>query len=89
MNAGTTYFWRKDQLEILDFQVDTGYFNMSSMLKYLYCPCVIEHAGFAEPRHWYGHFSETEHYKKEWSPISKTLMPDEFKLALLLLGVTL
>lgn len=89
MSDATTYFWRKDKLEILDYRVTTQHFNQSSMFKYLYCPCVIERAGFADKRCWVGHFSETEHYKKEWTPMWERMLPDEFKLALLLLGVQL
>ncbi len=89
MSTGTTYFWRKDKLEILDYRVTTEHFNQSSMLKYLYCPCVIHRKGFADNHHWVGHFSETEHYKKEWSPTFKWMIPDEFKLALLIAGVPL
>lgn len=86
---GITYFWRKDKLEIIERRVVATDFNQSSMLKYLYCPCVIERMGFSGNRFWYGHFGETERYEKQWDPVPKDLMNEEFKLSLLLLGVTL
>lgn len=89
MSFGTTYFWRKDKLETLEYRVTTDDFGQSSMLKYLYCPCVIERFNFAERRFWIGHFGQTEQYKVHWIPVWGQMLPDEFKLALLLLGVPL
>jgi hypothetical protein len=87
MSAGTTYFWRKDKLETLNYRVTTEDFNQSSMLKYLYCPCVIERFNFAQGRHWHGFFAETENFKAYWSPTAPAHLPEEFKLALLIMGV--
>lgn len=89
MILGTTYFWRQNKLETLDRGVIVDDFDQSSMLKYLYCPCVIESFKFSGPRFWTGYFNESEKFKKGWTPVSIDQLPNEFRLALLIAGVQL
>lgn len=85
MILSTTYFWRRDKLETLERAVNIHDFDQSSMLKYLYCPCVIK----GPMRLWTGYFDESEKFKKDWTPVRTDQLPKEFRLALLIAGVQL
>lgn len=89
MSAGTTYFWRQDKLEVIDRKIYENDFTQSSMLKYLYCPCVITQAGIGVTRFWQGFYAQTERFQIHWDPAGPEAMPNEFKLALLIAGVQL
>ena len=81
-----TYIWRKDQVEVFDRRLYPKDFDQSSMLKYLYCPVVIIPW---EDNAWCGYFAEGENFKKYWEATWAFQLPDEFRLSLLLMGVTL
>ena len=82
MSTAVAYFWRKDYLDIVHGMPD---FRQSSMLKYLYCPCVV----FNENgRRWDGYYDQTENFKIGWMPGDIQSFEPEFRLALLLLGIS-
>lgn len=82
MSNAVAYFWRNDQVEVVQGMPD---FRQSSMLKYLYCHCVVinEHG-----RQYHGFYDQTENFKIGWMPYNIKGFDPEFRLALLLLGVT-
>jgi hypothetical protein len=81
---GTTYFWRNDQLEIINQAVFVEHFKQSSMLKYLYCPCVVINEN---GRQWEGYYDQTENYKVGWMPADLKRFDPAFRLSLLIMGV--
>lgn len=82
---GKAYFWRNNKLDILDRYVVTGDFKQSSMLKYLYCPCVmLKEYG----RTYVGWFDQGENYHVGWRPYDINKFEPEFRAHLLLLGVS-
>lgn len=83
--AGTSYFWRNDQVDIFDRFVVTGDFQQSSMLKYLYCHCFLIGSG---GRTYTGFFDQTESFKVGWMPYDINKFEPEFRALLLLLGVS-
>ena len=83
--SGTTYFWRQDRLEILNHSVFAEHFTQSSMLKYLYCPCVVINEN---GRQWEGYYDQTENFKVGWMPCEIKRFEPEFRAHLLLLGVS-
>ena len=84
-DSGMTYFWRHDQVEILHRYVSVDDFKQSSMLKYLYCHCVTF---TASGRKYVGWFDQTENYIVGWMPYDLNKFEPEFRLALLLMGIT-
>jgi hypothetical protein len=82
---GKTIFWRKDQVEIINRLTNPGDFNQSSMLKYLYCPCawISVDRGVL-----YGFYDQSERFAISWDPREKEQLPEEFQLALLIMGVS-
>jgi hypothetical protein len=78
---GITIFWRKDQAEIINRPVNAKDFQQSSMLKYLYCPCVWN-------GELYGRFAQTEQFKIYWENTPVSHFPPEFRASLLLLGAS-
>ena len=82
-----TYFWRNDKVEILDRLIFVEDLNQSSMLKYLYCPAVLLRGPGKQT--WCGYFAEGENFKKYWEATWAFQLPDEFRLSLLIMGVTL
>lgn len=86
--SAVTYFWRRGKLECMERRILTTDFEQSSMLSYLYCPCVLRRDGFALNHYWCGYFTQTEKYRVDWSSAPIDQMPKEFRLALLLLGVS-
>lgn len=81
-----TYFWYQDKLVILHRQLLTGDFQQSSMLKFLYCPCVDTFTDTTFER--YGIFVSTEDFRKMWEHRPLDSFPAEFRAHLLLLGVS-
>ena len=83
------YFWRNDQVEVVHRFLTVYDFEQSSMLKYLYCPCVDTHATDSRGR--YGVFVHADAgwlAKVRWDCLPMDSFPPEFRAHLLLLGVT-
>lgn len=81
-----TYFWYQDKLVILHRQLFAEDFQQSSMLKFLYCPCVDTFVD--PPTERYGIFASTERFEKMWNHRPLDSFPAEFRAHLLLLGVS-
>jgi hypothetical protein len=85
----STYFWRNNQVDIIDRSVMVSDFNESTMFKYLYCPCVDTTAWDQNER--YGMFvNEGGGWiaKTSWENHPIESFPLEFRTHLLLLGVS-
>lgn len=83
--SGKTIFWRKDQVEVIDRLTSPDDFQQSSMFKYLYCPCAWIHP---ERGTECGFYDQSERYAIGWQPGSIKKFPEEFRLALLIMGVS-
>lgn len=85
----SNYFWRNNQVELIDRNLLTSDFNQSSMFKYLYCYCLDTNALGDEDR--YGMFSHEGGgwvARTQWEHRPIESFPPEFRASLLLLGVT-
>lgn len=84
-----TLFWSMDKVIVLEQRIFADAFNTSSMFKYLYCPCcrVSPTNSMPDSGVWYGFWAQTENFKVHWQPGTIHNMPDEFRLALLLMGI--
>lgn len=80
-----TYFWRNDNVDVLDRFVLTNEFNQSSMLKYIWCPCV---KSTEDGQIYAGVFEQDARFKVSWCPCSVEDFRPEFRAYLLLLGVS-
>lgn len=85
----SVYFWRNDQVEVVNRHLTVLDFDQSSMFKYLYCPCVDTNAWDTNER--YGAFIHSGGgwlalVRWENQPIES--FPPEFRAHLLLLGVS-
>ncbi len=83
--VGKTVFWRNDQVDIINRLTGTEDFKQSSMLKYLYCPCAWISPDRGTHFGWY---DQSENYHIGWMPYDINKFEPEFRLALLLMGVT-
>lgn len=85
----TVYFWRNEQVDVIDRHLTVLDFNQSSMFKYLYCPCVDTHGLDIGER--YGMFIHEGGgwlARVRWDSVPIRSFPPEFRTHLLLLGVT-
>lgn len=86
-----TYFWYQDQIVVFERRITSEHFQHDFMLKYRYCYCVD---GFEPDGHGmrYGVWvvdDETRNWDAIWQSRSPGTFPPEFRLALLIMGVTL
>ncbi len=83
---GQTFIWTSQEVvKVIDRALQVEDFNQSAMLKYLYCPAIWT-TSYATN---YGHFAQTERFQVYWHHCSPEHLPEEFRLSLLIMGVSL
>jgi hypothetical protein len=85
----TVYFWKDNQVDVIDGNLTVLDFYQSSMFKYLYCPCVDTNGIDVDER--YGMFIHEGGgwlAQVRWGSLPITSFPPEFRTHLLLLGVS-
>lgn len=84
-----TYFWKNNEVLEVRVPLPAAIFTSSDMFKYLYCPCVDTKND--TPQYRYGMFVNEGNgtiARTTWEYIPFDALPAEFRVHLLLLGVS-